>query len=307
MKITVIGPGHLGVVAACCLAKEGHYVNGLDVDSSKIVGLRKGKIALYEVGLEMWLAEGLQSGHLNFLHTEEFTGDLGDAAVIATGTPASQGGEADLSQVLCALHWIKTLRPRNTAIVMKSTVPPGSGRRFMQQELRGIDAAYVSNPEFLREGRALQDWMYPDRIVIGVESCSRSAVETVRKMYASVEAPYLVTDTTSAEMLKYASNAFLATRISFINEIAALCEEVGASIDSVSRGLAMDARTRQQIQAGIGYGGSCLPKDIRALQHLAESKGFQLDLLGSVTSVNARQRLIPWRGCGPNSMETWLA
>ena len=189
MKITVIGLGHLGVVAACCLAQEGHYVTGLDVDSSKIAGLRKGKNALYEAGPGMWLAEGVQSGHLNFLHTEEFTGDLGDAAVIATGTPASQGGEADLSQVLCALHWIKTLRPRNTAIVMKSTVPPGSRRRFMQQELRGIDAAYVSNPEFLREGRALQDWMYPDRIVVGVESCSQSVVEIVRKMYASVEAP----------------------------------------------------------------------------------------------------------------------
>ena len=293
MKITVIGLGHLGIVAACCLAKEGHQVTGLDIDKPRIADLRKGEISLFEPGLEDWLNEGVRNGDLRFLHMEEFTGALGDVALIATGTPASEGGEADLCQIHSALHWIKSLRPGNTAIVMKSTVPPGSGREFMRRELKGLDIAYVANPEFLREGRALQDWMYPDRVVVGTDGCSHAAMDIIRKMYSSVEAPYLVTDTTSAEMLKYASNAFLATRISFINEIAALCEEVGASIDSVSQGLAMDARTGQEIHAGIGYGGSCFPKDILALQYLAESKGLKTDLLHSVTTVNAHQRMLP--------------
>ena len=293
MKITVVGLGHLGMVAACGLAHEGHRVTGLDIDKPRVAELRKGEISLFEPGLEEWLNEGVQNGDLRFLHMEEFTGALGDVALIATGTPASEGGEADLCQVHSALHWIKSLQPGNTAIVMKSSVPPGSGRAFMQRELKGLDIAYVANPEFLREGRALQDWMYPDRIVVGTDDCSRAAIDIIRDMYSSIEAPYLVTDTTSAEMLKYASNAFLATRISFINEVAALCETVGASIDTVSQGLAMDARMGQEIHAGIGYGGSCFPKDILALQYLAESKGMQTDLMRSVTTVNAHQRMLP--------------
>ncbi|MYC30665.1 MAG: UDP-glucose/GDP-mannose dehydrogenase family protein [Chloroflexi bacterium] len=293
MRITVVGMGHLGVVAASALARAGHHVTGVDVDRFRIEGLKQGKPALHEPGLEAWLEEGLGRGNLCFLDTEEFSGNLGEVALVATGTPASEGGEADLSQVLSALHWIRSLQPGNTAIVMKSTVPPGSGSAFAQRELRGLDVAYVSNPEFLREGRALQDWMHPDRIVVGADRCSQWAVAVVKKMYATIEAPYLVTDVTSAEMLKYASNAFLAARISFINEMAALCEEVGASIDAVSLGLAMDARTGQQIHPGIGYGGSCFPKDILALQYLAHAKGVQMDLLGSVASVNARQRMLP--------------
>ena len=293
MKITVVGMGPLGVVAASGLAGEGHRVVGVDVDETRITELKTGKTVLHEPGLEAWLAAGLQSGHLSFFHTQDFHGDLGDAVVIATGTPASEGGEADLGQVRSALHWLRAMQPRNATIVMKSTVPPGSGRTFTQQELSGLDVAYVSNPEFLREGRALHDWKHPDRIVVGMDGCSRSVVETVKQMYRGIEAPYLVTDTTSAEMLKYASNAFLATRISFINEIAALCEKVGASIDAVSRGLALDARTGKQVHAGIGYGGSCLPKDILALQYLAQTERISLDLLGSVASVNARQRLLP--------------
>ena len=293
MKITVIGMGHLGVVAAGGLAREGHHVTGLDTDGPKVEALKKGKSAIYEPGLDAWLAEGMRNGRLRFLHLEEFADALGEAAVIATGTPAGEGEAADLCQVVSALRWVRSRRPGNTAIVMKSTVPPGSGKVFAQRELKGLEVAYVSNPEFLREGKALHDWMYPDRIVVGTEGCSRTAAEIVRRMYPGIDSPYLVTDTASAEMLKYASNAFLAMRISFINEIAGLCEEVGASIDAVSRGLAMDARTGQQIHAGIGYGGSCFPKDILALLHLAQARGLQLDLLSSVASVNARQRLLP--------------
>ncbi|MDE2939372.1 MAG: UDP-glucose/GDP-mannose dehydrogenase family protein [Chloroflexota bacterium] len=293
MRITVIGMGHLGIVAASALAREGHHVTGVDVDSSRIEGLKKGKVALYEPGLAILLKEGLSRGNLCFRGTEEFSGDLGDVALVATGTPSGEGGEAGLSQVISALHWIRNLQPRNTTIVMKSTVPPGSGLAFAQRELKGLDVAYVSNPEFLREGRALQDWMHPDRIVAGVEGSSRKSVGVLKNMYAGIEAPYLITDVTSAEMLKYASNAFLATRISFVNEMAALCEEVGASIDAVSQGLAMDARTGQQIHAGIGYGGSCFPKDILAIQFLAHAKGMPMDLLHSVAAVNERQRRLP--------------
>ena len=293
MRITVIGMGHLGVVAASALAREGHHVTGVDVDRSRVDGLKKGEVPLYEPGLGVLLGEGLSRGHLSFLCTEDFSGDLGDVALVAMGTPACELGGADLSQVLSALHWIKSLQPGNTTVVMKSTVPPGFGAAYVQRELGDWDVAYVSNPEFLREGRALHDWMYPDRIVAGVNNGSRQAVSVVRQMYAGIEAPYLVTDITSAEMLKYASNAFLATRISFINEMAALCEEVGASIDAVSQGLAMDGRTGQQIRAGIGYGGSCLPKDLLALQYLAYTKGISMDLLNSVAGVNARQRMLP--------------
>ena len=293
MKITVVGLGHLGMVAAGGLAREGHQVTGVDIDGSRVEALRTGESAIYEPGLDDWLAEGVGRGRLRFLHMEEFAGDLGDAAVIATGTPASEGGEADLCQVVSALHWIRSIRPGNTAIVMKSTVPPGSGRKFVHRELKGMDVAYIANPEFLREGRALEDWLHPDRIVVGTDGCTRGAVDILKKLYPGIQAPTLVTDTTSAEMLKYASNALLATRISFINEIAALCDSVGASIDSVSEGLAMDARMGQQIHAGIGYGGSCFPKDLLALQHLAQAKGIQMDLLGSVASVNVRQRMLP--------------
>ena len=293
MKITVVGLGHLGMVAACGLAQEGHQVTGLDVDYGRIVSLRNGSVPIYEPGLKEWLAEGMNRGRLRLFHLEEPSGDLGDVVLIATGTPPTEGGEADLCQVKTALNWIKSLEHQNPVVVMKSTVPPGSGQGFLRSELRGLNVAYVSNPEFLREGRALEDWKYPDRIVIGCSGCSRQAVGVIKEMYTGIEAPYLVTDITSAEMLKYASNAFLATRISFINEIASLCEEVGASIDTVSKGLAMDARTGQEIRAGIGYGGSCFPKDILALQYLAESKGLQLDLLRSVTSVNAHQRILP--------------
>ena len=293
MEITVIGLGHLGIVAAGGLAKQGHQVTGLDIDYRRVDQLRKGAVPIYEPGLDEWISAGANGGSLRFLHLEEFNGSLGDVALVATGTPATESGEADLGQVRSALHWISSLQPRNTAIVMKSTVPPGSGVVFRQQELRGLDVEYIANPEFLREGRALFDWMCPDRIVAGIEGGSECAINIVREMHSGIEAPYFVTDVTSAEMLKYASNAFLATRISFINEIAALCEGVGASIDAVSQGLAMDGRTGQEIHAGIGYGGSCFPKDILVLQYLAKSKGLQLDLLRSVTSVNARQRLLP--------------
>lgn len=172
---------------------------------------------------------------------------MGEVALVATGTPPGTEGAADLNRVWSALMWIKERPCRGTTLVIKSTVPPGTGQRLADHELGGLDLRYVSNPEFLREGRAIRDWQHPDRIVIGVRPGDAQSVDVVQAMHAGIDTPYIVTDITSAEMVKYASNAFLATRVSFINEIASLCERVGASIDAVSQGLAMEVVSRQVV------------------------------------------------------------
>ena len=295
LNITVVGLGHLGTVAATGLATSGHRVLGLDVDRERIETLRSGRSPVYEPGLEEWLNQGLDRGNLRFLHWDDVSEPLGEVAMIATGTPPSESGAADLRQVWSALALVKSRMHSNTTIVMKSTVPPGAGRSIIKNELSGTGVGYVSNPEFLREGRAVQDWAHPDRIVVGAEEEGCRAVEVVRRMYSDIDAPLMITDVNSAEMIKYASNAFLATRISFINEMALLCDRVGASIDAVSTGLAMDSRTGDRIRAGVGYGGSCLPKDVRALDYLGYTTGVDLDLLRSVAATNSRQRLMPLR------------
>ena len=220
--------------------------------------------------------------------------DLGEVAVIAVGTPGREP-VPDLKQVRDAVSWVRSKIPRNLVIAVKSTVPPGTGLELAEAELSGTGIGYVANPEFLREGQAIRDWDNPDRIVIGVAPNDTRSVEIVRRMYAGIEAPFLVTDVTSAEMVKYANNAFLATRISFINEIAALCDLFGASIEAVAEGLAMDSRAGSIVHAGVGYGGSCLPKDIQTLDQLALSGGMKVELLRAVASVNERQMLLPLR------------
>ncbi len=293
MKITVVGLGYVGTVAAAALAGAGHDVLGIDIDRDRTDQLSRGDVPLYEPGLEDRIVAGLGAGTLRFLHRDDVAETLGDVALIATGTPPTHGGGADLHQVRAAVSWVRSKAPRDLTVVMKSTVPPGTGRKLLETELRGTSVRYASNPEFLREGRAVDDWEKPDRIVIGVEPDDSRSVETVQRMYAGIDAPCMVTDITSAEMIKYASNAFLATRISFINEIASLCDTVGASIDDVSDGMAMDSRTGARIHAGVGYGGSCFPKDVRALDHLALTSGASVDLLRSVINTNNRQRLLP--------------
>ena len=293
MKITVIGLGHLGMVAAGGLAAAGHDVTGLDIDERRVQALRAGQVSVYEPGLQECVATAVDRGNLRFLHSGESSDSLNGVAVITAGTPTASNGGADMRQVRAALAWVRNREPANLVVVMKSTVPPGSGLEFLRKDLEGLDVDYIANPEFLREGRALQDWQFPDRIVLGADSCAGKAVDTVREMYSGIESPFLVTDITSAEMIKYANNAFLATRISFINEIASLCDAVGASIDAVSEGLALDERTGERVYAGVGYGGSCLPKDIRALKHLAHSKGLEPGLLRAVAVVNKHQRLLP--------------
>ena len=294
MKITVVGLGYVGSVAAACLADAGHETLGVDVDKGRVRALGEGDAPFYEPDFDRLLKSGLDSGRLRFAHADNVREPLGDAALVATGTPPAESGAADLSQVRSALDWIESVRNGgDPVVVMKSTVPPGTGRRVAERRRGGAALGYVSNPEFLREGRAVSDWRAPDRIVIGAADADARSVEVVKRMHAGVDAPFLVTDVTSAEMIKYASNAFLATRISFINEMASLCDMVGASIDAVSDGLAMDARTGGRIYAGVGYGGSCFPKDVRALDHLALTSGASVELLRSVISVNNRQRLMP--------------
>ncbi len=293
MKITVIGLGYVGTVAAAGLASAGHNVLGVDIDRTRIDLLQAGRAPLYEPGLEPLIQSGLSLGNLRIVHRDEVTEPLGDVALITTGTPPTDSGAADLSQVRSALGWIKSRKDPNVVVVMKSTVPPGTGQRIVDRDLLGTDLSYVSNPEFLREGRAVEDWKSPDRIVIGCEPGDVRSVEVVKAMHKGIDAPTMVSDVTSAEMIKYASNAFLATRISFINEIASLCDRVGASIDAVSDGLAMDTRTGGRIYAGVGYGGSCFPKDVRALDYLALTSGVSVELLRSVININNRQRLLP--------------
>ena len=293
MKITVVGLGHLGTVAAGGLAAAGHDVTGLDIDERNVQALRAGEMSIYEPGLPECVDSAVDRGNLRFFRVDEFAGCMGEIAVIATGTPAAANGQSDLSQVRGALAWVKSRKPGNLVIVMKSTVPPGSGAAFLQEDLRELNVDYIANPEFLREGRALRDWQFPDRIVLGADEGAKRGIKAVKRMYSGIESRFLVTDITSAEMVKYASNAFLATRISFINEMAFLCDVVGASIDAVSEGLALDGRTGKRVYAGVGFGGSCFPKDIAALEHLALDAGIELDLLRSVSAINERQRRLP--------------
>jgi UDPglucose 6-dehydrogenase len=285
--------GHVGLVAAAGLALAGHDVLAVDIDPRQVEALKQGQVPFHEPGLVERVAEGLLRSGLRLLHCDEVYEDLGEVAVVAVGTPPDQGVVAGPSQVEAAVSWIKSTRPRDLVIAMKSTVPPGTGLRLIKQELAGTGIGYTANPEFLREGQAVADWDSPDRIVIGAHPKDTRSIEAVKRLHGSINAPLLVTDVTSAEMIKYASNAFLATRISFINEIAALCDSLGASIDAVSQGLAMDSRTGSRIHAGVGYGGSCLPRDVGILEQLALAGGVKADLLRSVAEVNNGQRLLP--------------
>ncbi len=293
MRITVIGLGYVGTVAASCLADLGHEVTGVDLDAERAQTLQSGQMPIYEPGLAEMTKCALAREMVRFTHASDFHEPLGEAVLVAVGTPQLCDGAVDLRQVRSAVKWVLEQRSRGTTLVMKSTVPPGTGQRLVECDLSGSGLRYVSNPEFLREGQAIHDWRHPDRIVVGVEPGDTQSLGVVKAMNGGSDIPCIATDITSAEMIKYASNAFLATRISFITEMASWCERVGASIDIVSQGLAMDPRTGSRIYAGVGYGGSCFPKDVRALDHLALTSGANVELLRSVIKVNNRQRLRP--------------
>jgi len=285
--IGVIGTGYVGLVTAAGFAELGSDVWCVDIDAAKIERLRAGEVPIYEPGLEEMLARNAERLH--------FSTSLSDALAharllfIAVGTPPTYSGDADLSAVNAVIDAIPP--SKDHALVMKSTVPSGTGvavkRRFDEQ---GKDRlGYVSCPEFLKEGSAIKDFMHPDRVVIG--DVGDWAGDAVVELYAPLDAPLVRTDIASAEMVKLASNAFLATKISFINEIANVCEETGADVVEVARGMGLDDRIGPKfLQAGIGFGGSCFPKDVDALKQLAGNSGYHFQLLTSVIEVNELQK-----------------
>lgn len=294
-EVTVVGTGYVGLVSGVCLAHSGHHVTCVDIDEAKIEKLKSGRSPIYEPGIEDLIAHGLQSGNLAFSTVENGWADLiGDVVFIAVGTPMADNGAADLSYVRKAVTDLAEAATEPFVLVMKSTVPPGTGRALQERYLAsaGTRIGYVSNPEFLREGHAIEDWYETDRVVLGSDNAAD--VERVRALYADIDAPCQVTDIASAETIKYASNAFLSTKISFINEIANVCDCIGADIDAVATGIGLDKRIGPHfLKAGIGYGGSCFPKDTRALDFISTLNGYQFDLLKAVIDVNNRQRLLP--------------
>ncbi|MFO7772820.1 MAG: UDP-glucose/GDP-mannose dehydrogenase family protein [Dehalococcoidia bacterium] len=291
MNITVIGAGYVGLVAACCLAGSGHRVTCVEKDPARLELLEQGRSPILEKDIDLLLEQGLASGRLTF------SGSLpapleDDIAMIAVGTPALVTGAADLSFIYQVVAEVRAAAQTGLVLVMKSTVPPGTGARLVQRYLEKTPISYVSNPEFLREGLAVEDWYHPGRIVIGAQT--GPAADLVAGLYSGIPAPVIVTDITSAETIKYAANAFLATKISFINEIANLCEAVGATIDDVVAGIGLDPRIGPDfLRAGLGYGGSCFPKDTRALDFVALNHGYDFRLLKSTIEVNTRQRVLP--------------
>ena len=296
MNIAMIGAGYVGLVSGACFSEFGASVTCLDIDSSKIARLNEGRMPIYEPGLEQLVQRNVAQGRLRF--TTEFGNSVSDAELIfiAVGTPSRRGdGHADLSFVYDAVRRIAPLLRGYTVVVDKSTVPIGTSRqvkRIVEEVNPGADFDVASNPEFLREGAAIGDFMRPDRVVIGVES-SR-AEGRLRALYRPlnlVEVPIVVTDLETAELIKYAANAFLATKISFINEMAALCEAVNADVHDVARGIGLDGRIgRKFLHPGPGYGGSCFPKDTLALVRTAQEHGTPSRIVESVIEVNAAQR-----------------
>ncbi|MEY2668071.1 MAG: hypothetical protein RJA59_709 [Pseudomonadota bacterium] len=294
MKIAVIGTGYVGLVTGTCLAETGHRVTCVDLDARKIATLRGGGLPIYEPGLEELVKRNVRDGRLDFTtSTADAVRDV-DVAFIAVGTPPGETGEADLSYVLAAAEQIGRAIGRYTVIVNKSTVPVGSADRVSEVVARVAQAPFdvVSNPEFLKEGAAIDDFMRPDRIVVGVTTeRARAVMSELYAPFVRTEQPILFMDRRSSELTKYAANAMLATRISFMNDIASLCERVGADVDHVRRGMGSDKRIGYPfLFPGAGFGGSCFPKDVRALMTMARGVGLDFDLLRSVERVNERQK-----------------
>jgi len=288
MNVSVLGAGYVGLVTGVCLAELGHNVRVLDISPSRVELLRSGKSPIVEPGLEELLASNAE--RLTFDAPPVGLAEA-DVIVVAVGTPSTYSGAADLHYVRDAVRSIAEHARPGTTVVMKSTVPPGTGAS-LTRELADAGCGYASNPEFLREGSAISDFFETDRIVVGASD--ETARARLRELYKGVDTEFVECDVASAEMIKYASNAFLATKISFINEIANICDRVGADIDSVACGVGMDKRIgRSFLNAGIGYGGSCFPKDTRALDFLAVLNGYDFRLLKAVIEVNARQRMLP--------------
>ncbi|RLQ20377.1 nucleotide sugar dehydrogenase [Seongchinamella sediminis] len=296
MNVVMVGAGYVGLVSGACFAEFGASVTCIDQDEARIQALQKGKIPIYEPGLEKLVQQGVESGRLNF--STELGPAVADADLvfIAVGTPTRRGdGHADLKYVYAAAAEIGEHLQGYTVIVDKSTVPVGTARevrRVLSKVNPTADFDVASNPEFLREGSAISDFMRPDRVVIGVES--ERAEQLLRELYRPlnlIEAPILATSLESAELIKYAANAFLATKVSFINEISQLCEKTGADVHAVAKGMGLDGRIGKKfLHAGPGYGGSCFPKDTQALIRMAQEHGASSRIVEAVVEVNASQK-----------------
>ncbi len=299
MNVTIHGSGYVGLVTGACLANVGNHVLCVDVDTDKIERLNQGKIPIFEPGLEELVQDNINAGRMAFTLDPEHGVKHGLFQFIAVGTPSDEDGSADLRHVLAVARTIAQHVNEYRIVVNKSTVPVGTADRVRQTlqdavNARGIDVEFdvVSNPEFLKEGAAIDDFVKPDRIIIGTDN-PRTA-ELMRALYAPFNRSHdrmLVMDQRSAELTKYAANAMLATKISFMNELANMAEKLGADIERVRRGIGSDPRIGYAfIYPGCGFGGSCFPKDVRALEHMARANDYQADLLTAVQAINARQK-----------------
>jgi UDPglucose 6-dehydrogenase len=285
--ILVVGTGYVGITTAACLAHLGHRVVGADISESRVEQLSRGEIPIVEDGLEELVREGIASGNLRFTTDRAGAAASCEFAYLCVPTPQSPDGRADLSHIEDVARTIGPSLPPDSIVVNKSTVPVGS-TRVVERVLERGDVSVVSNPALLREGSAVHDFLHPDRIVIG--SDDQSAAIRVATLYLGIASPHIVTDPASAETIKYASNAFLATKVSFVNAIAAVCEGVGADVNDVVLGMGYDPRIGHQfLRPGPGWGGSCLPKDTLALVRIAEDGGYHFDLLKGVITVNEQQ------------------
>ena len=296
MQVAMIGTGYVGLVSGACFADFGHHVTCIDSDAGKIAALERGKIPFFEPGIQDLVAANVRARRLSFTRDLQQPVAAADVVFIAVGTPSRRDdGHADLSHVYGAAREIAASLKRFTVVSTKSTGPVGTGdevERIIREVRPDADFAVVSNPEFLREGAAVHDFKHPDRIVIGTEDVRAKAVmdELYRPLYLSA-APILYTDRRTAELIKYAANAFLATKITFINEIADLCEKVGADVQTVARGMGLDNRIGSKVlHAGPGFGGSCLPKDTRALIGMALDHQSPVRVLEAVAAVNDRRK-----------------
>ena len=288
--LAMVGCGHVGLVSAVCFAELGHTVDCIDIDAARIAELREGRTPIHEPELERLLRRGLAADRLRF-HDSYPEPLQAEIVFVAVGTPAAQDGAADLRGVRDAMSLlVPRLRP-GAIIVNKSTVPIGTGELVegMTSRSGARDVAVVSNPEFLQEGSAVINFMRPARVVLG--STDAAAAQRVAELYEPLDVPIQITDVRTAEMIKYASNAFLATKISFINEMAAICEALGADVHQVAAGMGTDPRIGKDfLRAGLGWGGSCFPKDVQSLAHMAAAQGTHPQLLRSVMDINNDQR-----------------
>src|SRR5438067_3768050 len=294
MRIAVVGTGYVGLVAGVCFADSGHAVGCVDVDEEKIRQLRQGHLSIYEPGLEELLEKNVAAERISFSTDLSAAVKVSEVVFIAVGTPQGDDGNADLRAAMGVAHQVADVARHYTVIVNKSTVPVGTAAR-MQAEVAArtkVEIDVVSNPEFLKEGAAIDDFLRPDRIVIGAGSeKARAIMAELYAPFVRTESPIYFMDPRSAELTKYAANAMLAARISFMNEVAMLCERVGAEVDSVRKAMGADERIGQKfLFPGCGYGGSCFPKDVKALIATARSHGLDFTLLSAVDAVNDRQK-----------------